>query len=46
MARDLDIPTKILGLRTLREKDGLAMSSRNAYLSADERGPRRRSIAC
>jgi pantoate--beta-alanine ligase len=37
MARDLDIPTKILGLRTLREKDGLAMSSRNAYLSVDDR---------
>jgi pantoate--beta-alanine ligase len=37
MARDLDIPTKILGQRTLREKDGLAMSSRNAYLSVDER---------
>ena len=37
MTRDLDIPTKILGLRTLREKDGLAMSSRNGYLSADDR---------
>jgi pantoate--beta-alanine ligase len=37
MVRDLDIPTKIVGLPTLREKDGLAMSSRNAYLSANER---------
>ncbi len=37
MTRDLDIPTKIVGLPTIREKDGLAMSSRNAYLSAGER---------
>jgi pantoate--beta-alanine ligase len=37
MARDLDIPTKILGLPTLRERDGLAMASRNAYLSVQER---------
>jgi len=37
MAKDLDLPLKVVGIPTVREKDGLAMSSRNAYLSADER---------
>lgn len=36
--RDLDIPVKIEGVATMREADGLAMSSRNAYMSADQRG--------
>ena len=37
LARDLDMPTEIVGVPTVREHDGLAMSSRNFYLGADER---------
>ena len=37
MGKDLDLPLKVVGVKTVREKDGLAMSSRNAYLSPEER---------
>lgn len=37
LVRDLDIPVRIEGAAIQREQDGLAMSSRNAYLSDDER---------
>jgi pantoate--beta-alanine ligase len=42
MVRDLNMDLKVIGLPTVREKDGLAMSSRNTYLSDVER---QRSLA-
>ena len=37
MARDLNLGVKVIGSRTVRERDGLAMSSRNVYLAPEQR---------
>jgi pantoate--beta-alanine ligase len=37
LVKDLNLPINIIGIETVREPDGLAMSSRNAYLSHEER---------
>lgn len=37
MVRDLNMDTQVIGVPTVRERDGLAMSSRNVYLSDEER---------
>ena len=37
MARDLDLEVRVIGSKTVRERDGLAMSSRNVYLTAEQR---------
>jgi pantoate--beta-alanine ligase len=37
LASDLDLPMKVIGVPTVRERDGLALSSRNVYLDEDER---------
>ena len=48
MVRDLNMPVEIVAVDTVREASGLAMSSRNSYLSTEERhvAPRLYQILC
>jgi hypothetical protein len=45
MVHDLDFAVKVVGLPLVREADGLAMSSRNVRLTADERWVRLRQLS-
>lgn len=48
MVADLNIPIEIVGVPTLRDKDGLALSSRNVYMNEDERqlAPKLHEVLC
>lgn len=48
MVKDLSMPVEIIGIETVREPDGLAMSSRNSYLTPEERrtAPRLHATLC